>query len=1064
MVTSTALPRGLGSVYSISGAFRLVACVLLGLTSAGVLHAQPGTGTVIGRVFNPATSSYLERVQVTVEGTSLETFSDEDGNFRLLGVPAGTAKIRAFRTGLPPSVTTVAITAGGTVEHGITMQSYAAAPGAAAAPIAPGGGNIVKLDNFVVNSRTMDGAAIAINEQRFAPDMRTVVAADEFGQVAEANAAEMIKFLPGVAIEYGGGNARNIMLNGAPAGNVPITVGGFDLASAGVGGMGRAVALDMVSINNVSRVEVVQSATPDSPGNALSGSVNLVPRSAFERSRPELVGSVFLLMRDQERSLKKTPGPTHEPRRKVHPGFDFAYTVPVNKRFGFSISANQATQYSPQDWVELTWRGTTGAIDANYAPTTPDKPYLTNFSFRDDAKETGRTSLGFSADFRLSATDRVSVAFQHTQNYVDFFARQFNFNIQRALSRDFGPTFTHGDAGATGTASFGNISVTNNALNRTNRTYMPTLTWRHAGRTWRFEGGAGYSRASNVDRDTDLGFFQGANATRGRLRINFDNISYLRPNDITVRDDNTGALIDPYRLDNKALTTAASNPRDFVDVRRSAMLNASREFNLGVPVALKAGVDVRKMERDARGGTINYTYVGPDGVAAPAPNTPVGNDNTAGPFIDEAFSTRTPAFGFPRVDWLSAAKIYQSSVQNPRYFTTNAIDTYNNFTNTSKHAEERITSAYLRGDISLLERRLKITTGVRAEQTNIDAEGPLNNPTANNQKAANGRPIPGTTIFPAGSLDARKLILTDRGLSTEKEYLRWFPSLNANYAVRENLILRGAYYWSIGRPDFNQYASGVTLPDLTITPDPSTAAGRITVNNVGIKPWKAETIKARAEYYFERVGQVSFGAWRRSYTNFWQTQRVVPTEEFFDNYGIDAATYSAYEFFTQANQPGKYRLTGLEFDYRQSLTFLPTWARGVQVFANVSAIHESGAQLGSTSFAGFIPRIYNWGLSVTRPKYTARINWNYRGRQRLNSVANAGTEPGTYRYATERLYIDVLAEYKFTPRFSLFMNLRNLNDATEDFETYGPNTPQYARLRNITDFHSLWTFGVKGSF
>ena len=121
-------------------------------------------------------------------------------------------------------------------------------------------------------------------------------------------------------------------------------------------------------------------------------------------------------------------------------------------------------------------------------------------------------------------------------------------------------------------------------------------------------------------------------------------------------------------------------------------------------------------------------------------------------------------------------------------------------------------------------------------------------------------------------------------------------------------------------------------------------------------------------------------------------------------------------------------------------------------------------QLGSTAFAGFIPRIYNWGVSLTRPKFNVRVNWNYRGRQRLNSVANAGTEPGTFRYATERLYIDVLGEYKLTRRLALFMNLRNLNDATEDFETYGPNTPGYARLRNITDFHSLWTFGLKGNF
>ena len=1034
---------------------RFLFCLMLAAAAAPGVPARAAavTGTVEGRVLNAGSGSYLERVRLTVDGTALEAFSDADGNYRLAGVPAGSATIRAFRTGLDPVATSVVVPAGGTVQHPITLGAPSAAPGA----------GVVKLDSFVVASRSMDGAAVAIHEQRFASEMKTVVAADEFGQVAEANVAEMIKFLPGVAIDYGGGNARNAMINGAPAGNVPVTVGGFDLASAGVGGMGRAVALDMVSINNVSRVEVVQSATPDSPGNALSGSVNMVPRSAFERSRAELQGSVFLMMRDRERSLRRTPGPTHSARPKVHPGFDFAYTLPVNRRFGFSISANQATQYSPQDWVELTWRGTTGAIDANYVTTTPDRPYLSNFSFRDDTKETGRTSLGFSADYRASDRDRLSVSFQTTRNYVDFFARQFNFNIQRVVAGDFGPTFTRGATGATGTASFGNVQVTNNAINRANRTVMPTFTWRHDGPVWRATAGAAWSRAINSDRDTDYGFFQGATATRGRLRIAFDNIGYLRPGDITVRDDNTGAVIDPYRLDNKALTSAASNPRDWIDVRRTAYLNAARDFGGAVPLTLKTGVDVRIAERDARGGTINHTYVGPDGVAAPSPNTPVGNDQSAGPFLDEAFSTRTPPFGFPRVDWMSATRIHRSFAANPAHFTSNAADTHNSFTNLSKHAEERVTAAYLRADASFLERRLRVTTGLRAEQTNIDAEGPLNNPSANNRKGADGRPVPGSLLFPAGSLDARRLILVDRGLRTTKEYLRWFPSLNVSHAARGNLIVRGSYYWSIGRPDFNQYASGVTLPDLTVAPDPNSATGRITVNNVGIKPWKAETFKVRLEYYFERVGQVSVGAFRRNYTSFWQTQRVVPTPEFLEGYGIDGGTYGAYEFFTQANQPGTYSLSGAEFDYRQALTFLPAWARGVQVFANASLIGESGVALGSTAFAGFVPKIFNWGVSLTRPAYNVRVHWNYRGRQRLNAVANAGTEPGTYRYATERLYIDVLGEVRLNRRFALFMNLRNLRDATEDFEVYGPNTPLHARLRNLTDFRPLWTFGIKGN-
>ena len=46
-------------------------------------------------------------------------------------------------------------------------------------------GEVVKLDEFVVTASTeMEGAAIAIHEQRFAPNQKTVVATDEFGFAA----------------------------------------------------------------------------------------------------------------------------------------------------------------------------------------------------------------------------------------------------------------------------------------------------------------------------------------------------------------------------------------------------------------------------------------------------------------------------------------------------------------------------------------------------------------------------------------------------------------------------------------------------------------------------------------------------------------------------------------------------------------------------------------------------------------------------------------------------------------------------------------------------------------
>jgi len=733
------------------------------------------------------------------------------------------------------------------------------------------------------------------------------------------------------------------------------------------------------------------------------------------------------------------------PRRKVHPGFDFSYSVPVNKRFGFTLSANQATQFSPQDFVQLTWRGAGAATNgAAFPTTTPDRPYLSDFAVRDDLKETGRTSFGLSVDYRLTDRDRLSFAFQATQNYVDFFARTLTFSIARVAATDFSPTFTHG---STGTGA-GNVTSLNNSINRTNRTTMPTFTWRHTGPVWRAEGGLGFSHSTNSDRDIDFGFFNNMTAVRSNLTIKFDDIFYLRPGRITVADGVTGATVDPYRLNTKTVTNTTSNPRDSSDRRKTAYVNAARDFTRHVPFTLKAGLDVRVAERDTRGMSTTFTHTGTE---------------SAEQYLDREFSQRIPPFGFPQIDWVSNTQLYAHYVAAPAHFTVDANGQYRSTVNNSKHAEETISSAFLRGDVALLDRRLKIATGVRAEQTNVEAQGPRSDPTLNFQRDSAGRLVLGANGRPVNvasdALTISRLTFLDRGLTAQKEYLRLFPSFNASYTLHENLIARGAYYWSVGRPDFNQYAGGVTLPDTTL---PASINNRIAVNNPGVKAWTAKTTKLRLEYYFEKVGQISVGAFRRDFTNFWNTRAAAATPEQLALYELDPATYGGFEISTQYNVPGVLTMTGLEFDYRQALTFLPHWARGVQVFANATALRATGE--GADNFAGYIPRVFNWGASLTREKYSLRMHWNYRGRQRRGLITGVGIAPSTYNWGNKRLYIDVLGEYNLSRRFALFANLRNINDATEDFEIAGPSTPAHAQFRQRIDFAALWTFGLKGKF
>ncbi len=1022
---------------------------------AVVTSAQPvSTGTIEGRVLNAGSGEYVELARITVDGTALETFTDSAGEYRLGNVPAGEVRVRAFHTGGSAPVQSVVVAAGQTVRQDFTLAGFPS-PATAAAD------GTVKLGEFVVStSREMEGAAIAINEQRFAANLKNVASTDEFGGIPDGNVAEFLKNFPGVTIGYSGGNGREISIDGVPAANVPVSIGGFSLASAGQTVTSRTVAVDMISINNLARIEVDFSPTPESQGSALAGSVNMVPRSSTERARPVYSGSVFVMARDDAIDFQRTPGPRKDPSRKVNPGFEFSAVVPVNQRFGYTVSASSSTNYSNLDFMQNFWRGTALATNgAAFPHTTFDRPYLSSYAVRDGAKFTRRNSFAATADFKLARNDRLTFAFQTSTFDAQWMFRTLTFNVNRVLPGEFTPTSTHGVAGA------GSLTLVNAGNDRTHRTYMPTLVWRHDGPDWKMEAGAGFSHAINHNRGTDLGAFRNATATRTGVTVGFDDIFYLRPRRITVTDA-AGVALDPYKISNYAMTSVNDTQNDSDDIRKTAYGHVRRNFYGRVPLTLKVGFDVRDAERDLDSDrTLPYTFVGADGRTSSVPGT---SDDVATPFLDASYSTRTGPFGFPQIDWVSNERLWEHFMANPSQYTLDQNAQYRSTVSTSKRAEELISAAYVRGDVNLFDRRLKLVGGLRAEQTNVEAWGPLTDPTLNFQRnaqgqfilGANGRPL----VITNTTLEMSRLTFLRRAGHAEKEYLRFFPSLNASFSLRENLVLRAAHYWSVGRPDFDQYAGGVTLPDLGLAPAPN---NRIQVNNVAIKAWSARTTNVRLEYYFERVGQVSITAFRREFEDFFGGTTSRATPEFLALYGLDPDIYGDYDVTTQQNVEGTVTMTGVSMNYRQALTFLPHWARGVQVFANGSAQRATGPALGSFTGAFYVPRSGSWGVSLTRPKYNVRMNWNYKGRQRRGQIAsgaNTSIEPGTYTWGSKYLFIDVLGEYYFRKRFAVFANLRNIHDTPDDIETVGPSTPAHAQLRQRERFGALWTVGLKGTF
>ncbi|MDO8538849.1 MAG: carboxypeptidase regulatory-like domain-containing protein [Opitutaceae bacterium] len=1027
--------------------------VLLCAPQSVILSAEaPATGTIEGRIANPANGENVERARVSIEGTSVEAFTDTAGFYRLTNVPAGTAQVRAFYTGLIPQTHPVAVAAGQTATLDFNLSPLSDRPAAGRE------GEVVKLSEFLVStSREMDSAAIAINEQRFASNIKSVVSTDEFGNVAEGSVGEFLKFLPGIAIEYeAGALARGISINGVPSDNVPIMVNGFTLASAGGNnGTARGAQMDMTSITATSRIEVVYSPTPETPGEALAGSVNMIPRSAFERSKPQFKANAYVMMRDSARDFGKTPGPFQSDTRKVKPGFDFSYVRPVNRNFGFTLSGGHSENGTTEQFIQNNWRGTQQATNGNAFPhTTPDRPYLTGTDVRDGTKSAARTSFGATVDWRFSPNDRLSFSYQHY--YIDFLVlnHTIGFTINRVSPGNFTPTMTRSDNGQ------GQLNISNNYRDRRNSTMTPSLIWRHDGPVWKMEAGLGLSRAQNTFRAIDKGYFSGANARRSGVTIVFDDIFYLRPATISVTDA-AGNPLNPYDLNNYSIISVESNPVTTLALQTGLQASVQREFDGRLPLRLKTGVDFRRDQRDQQQANVTYPFVGADNRAS---TTPVGSDDGAGRFVGEGYSRRPGVFGFPQWQRIDNEELWDYFVANPSHVDPNANAHYLSHVNGSKYAEELVSAAYLRGDLHFLGRRLKLVGGLRVEQTNIEAEGPLTDRTRNFRRDANGSVIlvngrPTPIVANTNSLEYSQLTVIDRGTKAEKEYLRWFPSLNASFNLRENLVARAAYYHSVGRPNFNQYAGGLTLPDETLPPDPT---NRISVNNAAIKPWSARTVSARLEYYFEGVGQVSVGAFRREFENFFGNTTFPATPEFLTLYGLDAGTYGAYDVATQHNIASTVRMTGADVSYKQALTFLPRWARGVHVFANASTQRPVGD--ASANFQGYIPRKASWGFSLVREKFNFRMNWSHQGRNRLGERTGNSIGPGTFTFQSSRVFLDILGEYYLTPRIGVYFTLRNVGDTPDQREVEGPETPAHAQFRSREQAGSLWTFGLKGTF
>ncbi|MBI4627005.1 MAG: TonB-dependent receptor [Verrucomicrobia bacterium] len=1013
-------------VRQIIRSFFVVAFVVTLFPIAAPLRAQSDRGTIEGRVLNVSSGNFLNNARIAVEGSNLETLTNENGEYRLPDVSAGDVRLKVSYAGMEGQTATVKVAPGEVARKDFDLALTRSQMTADK--------NVVQLENFVVESTALSAAAAAVNEQKMAPNIKNVIVLDEIGDLGDGNIGEYLKYTPGLSIVFGPQTAATTSIRGMPGSGVVFMVDGAEVSTPSAD---RSFDLAASSAGSVDRIEVTKVPTPDRPANAVGGTVNIIGKSGFTSPRRILKINTYAAYNSDNRLVPpglddRVGSDRHSKARAIQPGIDINYSHPVNKSFAFTINLSELTRVYDMDYDNPGWdliRGVqTTSTEQNVLQTTE--------------RQLASTTL----DWRINRKNSLRLNLEHVQ--INTPTRQNIFSIAWGAGNTGGATFTQG-AAAGGDA----VRQSMTYGDRTRGTSSAVLRYVHDGQVYKIDASANYSRSWDERKDIEHGFFR----TIGTLSLGslivradgWDGVYSRRAPKLTVTT-RTGQAVDPYDSAGLTLSNPTSQPNEIVSDMKSLAANISRNLALGVPTTLKAGFTVNRQRKDNTSMLRTLTFAPPASVSRLAGSYDLTNESlSAQSFFNDTL----------KVKWVSPTKVYDLFKAHPEWFVLSESGAYQSGVVNSKYFEETISSAYVRGDVKFFDNKLWLVGGVRFERTADYGAGPLDDVRATYQQDASGnllrdaagRLIPVTT----DALATFKRRYAERGAEARRRYSGYYPSLNVTYHVTDAIIARAAFAQTLGRPNLTEVIPGITVSD------PASAVRTATIVNSGLQPWSANNYDLSFEGYGIRGAVVSLSLFKKDIRNFFTQMRIPATLPLLESFGL-SDDYLDYEILTKTNG-GNASAEGYEVSWRQSLSFLPPWAKGFSTYANATISHLSGPN--ASDFTPFAHKNINWGVSYIRRAFSFRFNVAFAYKVTGAAAAASATVPaGTASYVAPQITHDWSFEYRFAKRFTAYGGARNFNGANKRTERVGPGTPAWTRPQVYQNFGTLVTVGVRSEF
>lgn len=280
----------------------------------------------------------------------------------------------------------------------------------------------------------------------------------------------------------------------------------------------------------------------------------------------------------------------------------------------------------------------------------------------------------------------------------------------------------------------------------------------------------------------------------------------------------------------------------------------------------------------------------------------------------------------------------------------------------------------------------------------------------------------------------------------ENKYHYWLPSAIFAADIKDDLILRGAYYKTYVRPQDRQFSPvtniGTPVTDSQLsTPALTIKNASVRIGNNKLRPYLADSYDLSLEWYNRPNGVISLAYFKKVITG-----RIVglssptdlcPADGSYWGFGPlswDGQFCTATAQSTAASKlriyaSGSYNLDsdttvdGLEFNIQQNFDFLPGFWKNFG--GNFNYAYTKSKSPAIAPFPGISKHAANAILYYETPKYGIRAVYNYRTDYPLN--AN-GTYTGGARSVKERGQLDLSASYNLTDRFTISLDAYNITD------------------------------------